>query len=453
MANGEGALIDVREEIRNAPVGRYHIVLASLVSMIVFFEGYDTFNASYVLHYVMKPWHLDPGHAGFLVSSGLIGFMISSLSEGKLSDRYGRRVTVLGALWIATIFSLATATLANSFITFCVFRFFTGLGLGVLLPVGVTYMNEYAPRRLANTFSTWGWTLGFSAGGVLAGVIGVYLTPVAGWQALYYVASLSAVLAVICHVSLPESLQFSAVRGDMKGMTKALSRLNPSQAPRYNAAGVRFIFPEPSDRLASISLLLSERYRRTSLSVWIASFFVLFAIYGLTGWIPTAMMQRGETFATSFGFGALIQAMNFFGCLACCYVADRHGHAVWTVVTSWVIGGIAMGTLMIANNHVLNLLCVGASGFFILGAWGALSNFVARWYETEVRGTAVGMMLGAGRFGGILGPLATGVIQESVPGSKGLFFVIGLATLIAALAVSFAGRGPAGGMSADAMLT
>jgi MFS family permease len=321
------------------------------------------------------------------------------------------------------------------------------------LPVGVTYMNEYAPRRLANTFSTWGWTLGFSAGGVLAGVIGVYLTPVVGWQALYYVASLSAVLAVICHVALPESLQFSAVRGDMKGMTKALSRLIPTQAQRYSAPGVRFVFPEPNDRLASVSLLLSQRYRKTSLSVWIASFFVLFAIYGLTGWVPTAMIQRGETFATSFGFGALIQGMNFFGCLACCYVADKHGHAVWTVVTSWLAGGIAMGILVVANNHVLNFLCVAASGFFILGAWGALSNFVARWYETEVRGTAVGMMLGAGRCGGILGPLATGMIQEFLPGSKGLFLAIGLASLIAATAMSFAGRGPTAEMEADVVST
>jgi len=146
-------MIDVREEIANAPIGRYHRFLALLIGMVVFFDGYDTFNPAYVIHYVMKPWHLAPGQAGLLVSSGLIGFMIGSVLQGKFSDRYGRRATLLVALWIVTVFSFATGAFANSFWTFCGLRLLTGLGMGALLPLGVTYVNEYAPRRLANTFS------------------------------------------------------------------------------------------------------------------------------------------------------------------------------------------------------------------------------------------------------------------------------------------------------------
>ncbi len=107
-------VIDVREEIANAPIGRYHRFLALLIGMVVFFDGYDTFNPAYVIHYVAKPWHLAPGQAGLLVSSGLIGFMIGSLLQGKFSDRYGRRTTLLAALWIVTIFSLATAALSGT---------------------------------------------------------------------------------------------------------------------------------------------------------------------------------------------------------------------------------------------------------------------------------------------------------------------------------------------------
>src|SRR5207302_9901115 len=114
--------IDVREEIARAPLGRYHLLIALLVGLVVFFDGYDTFNAAYVIHYVMQPWHLLPGQAGFLVSSGLIGFMIGSLAQGKFSDRYGRRTTLLAALWIATLFSFATAVLAASCLTLCGFR-------------------------------------------------------------------------------------------------------------------------------------------------------------------------------------------------------------------------------------------------------------------------------------------------------------------------------------------
>ena len=66
-----GAEIDVREEIAKAALGPYHLFLAALIGMVVFFDGYDTFNPAYVIHYVMKPWHLAPSQAGLIVSSGL----------------------------------------------------------------------------------------------------------------------------------------------------------------------------------------------------------------------------------------------------------------------------------------------------------------------------------------------------------------------------------------------
>jgi len=68
-------MIDVRKEIAAAPLGRHHFLIGSLIALIVFFDGYDTFNAAYVIHYVMKPWHLLEGQAGLLVSSGMFGFL------------------------------------------------------------------------------------------------------------------------------------------------------------------------------------------------------------------------------------------------------------------------------------------------------------------------------------------------------------------------------------------
>jgi len=435
-------MIDVREEIASAPIGPYHRFLALLIGMVVFFDGYDTFNPAYVIHYVAKPWQLAPSQAGLLVSSGLIGFMIGSLLQGKFSDRYGRRATLLAALWIVTVFSFATAALGNSFFAFCGFRLLTGLGMGALLPLGVTYVNEYAPRRLANTFSMWGWALGWAAGGIVAAAIGIYLTPMFGWQALYYAASLSIVLVLVCHVALPESLQFSAMRGNWQGIAQILSRLNPAQAARYDAPGQKFMFPEPSDRPASVSLLLSPRYRRTTLSVWVSAFFILFGIWGLSGWIPTAMMQRGEGFATSFSFGALIQAMAFVGSLLCGYIADRGGKDREAMAAWWLGGAISVTILVLVNVHALNVICVGAAGFCILGGQNVLNNFTAASYDTEVRGTAVGMMLGVGRAGGILGPFITGLLQQHTPGTAGLFVAIGAASLIGGIAIVFASPRP-----------
>ena len=202
------------------------------------------------------------------------------------------------------------------------------------------------------------------------------------------------------------------------------------------------MFPEPSDRPASVSLLLSPRYRRTTISVWVSAFFILFGIWGLSGWVPTAMMQRGEGFATSFSFGALIQAMAFVGSLLCGYIADRGGKDREAMAVWWLGGAISVGILVLVNVHALNVICVGAAGFCILGGQNVLNNFTAASYDTEVRGTAVGMMLGVGRAGGILGPFITGLLQQHTPGTAGLFVAIGAASLIGGIAILFASPRP-----------
>jgi AAHS family 4-hydroxybenzoate transporter-like MFS transporter len=431
-------LIDVREEIANAEVGPYHWLIAMLVGMAVFFDGYDTFSPAYVIHYVMRPWHLAPSQAGLLVSSGLVGFLFGSLAQGKFSDLYGRRATLIGALWIATVFSLATAVFAHSFWTFCGLRVLTGTGLGALLPIGVTYLTEFAPHRTLHTFTTWGWALGWAMGGVVASLFGVFLTPYFGWQALYYAASISIVLVVVCHFVLPESLQFAALRGHVRDIPASLSRLNPSRAAVYADPDARFVLQEARDRPASMSLLLSGRYRRTTLAVWAAAFFILFSIFGLTSWVPTAMIMRGETFAVSFAFGGLIQIMGFVGSLLCGLLAERTGRDRPFLFIWWMGGSLAVLALALVNSNLLNILLVAAGGFCVLGGMNILNNFTAASYETEVRGTAMGMMLGVGRLGAILGPYLTGWLQQIYPGSTAMFGAISMAVGLGACAVMLA---------------
>src|SRR5262245_56711930 len=178
--------IDVHAELAEAKVGPYHARLGVMMALITLFDGYDTFNPAYVIHYVAAPWGLQPGQAGLLVSSGLVGFLLGAAGHGIVADRFGRRGTLLAGLWITSVFTLATAIFADSFVSFCVLRLLTGLGLGVLLPLATTYASELAPRRIANTFTLWGVALGWALGGTMAGLVGVFATPLFGWRGLYW---------------------------------------------------------------------------------------------------------------------------------------------------------------------------------------------------------------------------------------------------------------------------
>jgi AAHS family 4-hydroxybenzoate transporter-like MFS transporter len=426
--------IDVHEELAGAAVTPLHKALGVLITLITLFDGYDTFNPAYVIHYVMQPWGLAPSQAGLLVSSGLVGFLFGAMGHGMVADRFGRRSTLLAGLWIVNVLTLLTALLATDFLSFCALRFLTGLGLGVLLPLGTTYINELAPQRLSNRFSLWGVTLGWSLGGVAAGLVGVFLTPRYGWQILYFVGTLSIPLTLVVHAVLPESPKFLAVHGRIDELRALLSRLRPERQAVYQSGAFRVA--GKSARQNTIAALLAPRYRRVSLTIWVTAFLSLFAIFGLTGWIPTVMLKRGETFAASFGFGALMQATSFFGGLALAMLADRGFASTPRLLGGWwAVGGLAVGALVFVNGHGFNLAIVAIAGFCIIGAQHVLNNFTANSYETGFRASGVGMELGVGRVGAILGPYVIGLLQQVTGGPEAVFWAIGGAAIVAALAI------------------
>jgi AAHS family 4-hydroxybenzoate transporter-like MFS transporter len=421
--------IDVHEELASAKVSGFHLRLGLIMALLTLFDGYDTFNPAYVIHYVAGPWGLKGGQAGLLISSGLVGFLVGSAAHGIIADRLGRRGTLLGGLWITSIFTLLTALFANSFALFCVMRLLTGLGLGVLLPLATTYINELAPRRIANTFALWGVALGWALGGTIAGLVGVFATPVFGWKALYWIGSLSFVLLPFLHAQLPESPKFMVLRNRSAELRSLLTRLRPDRAALYASADISAA--QASGPANPVAALLSAKYRRTTLAIWLSAFLSLFCIFGLTGWIPTVMMQRGETFSASFGFGAVMQIMSFLGGLVLGHLIDRAGRSRGFLATWWAAGGLAVLTLVAFNSHIVNVTAVALSGFCIIGAQFVLNNFTANSYETGVRATAVGMELSIARVGAILGPLVAGALQQIYGSPTPMFVSIGLSAIVA----------------------
>jgi MFS family permease len=430
--------IDVHEELASAKVSGFHVRLGLIMGLLTLFDGYDTFNPAYVIHYVAGPWKLQGGQVGLLISSGLIGFLIGSAVHGVVADRFGRRGTLLGGLWITSIFTLLTALFADSFVSFCALRLCTGLGLGVLLPLATTYINELAPRRVTNTFALWGVALGWALGGTTAGLVGVFATPTLGWKALYWAGSMSFLLLPFLHAQLPESPKFLVLKDRSDEIRALLRRLRPERASLYATADISVARGGELDN--PVAVLLTQKYRRTTLSIWLSAFLSLFCVFGLSGWIPTIMMQRGETFSASFGFGAVMQIMSFLGALVLGHLIDRRGKSRGLLAVWWATGGLAVLALVAFNSHLVNVTAVAVAGFCIIGAQFVLNNFTAASYETGARATAVGMELAIARVGAILGPLVAGTLQQIYQSPAPMFVSIGLAAIAAGAIILLAER-------------
>ena len=68
--------------------------------------------------------------------------------------------------------------------------------------------------------------------------------------------------------------------------------------------------------------------------------------------------------------------MAFIGSLVCGFYADRSGGDRGAMVIWWLGGAASVGILAVLNVHALNIILVGAAGFFILGGQNILNNFI-----------------------------------------------------------------------------
>lgn len=118
-------------------------IIASLGGLIF---GFDMAVVSGVLPLIKAQFALDTFLEGWFVSSALLGCILGVLISSYLSDRYGRRATMLIA---AGIFVLATlgCVLLEAFSPIIWARILTGIGIGIASNVVPLYLSEIAPVK------------------------------------------------------------------------------------------------------------------------------------------------------------------------------------------------------------------------------------------------------------------------------------------------------------------
>ena len=222
------------------------------------------------------------------------------------------------------------------------------------MPLGTTYINEFAPRRVTNVFTLWGVGLGWSMGGTVAGLVGFSLPPISVGKVCITSVRCPFILALALQIWLPESAKFLALHHRILEILRVLSLLRPDRIEVYREAHLEF--PAAETR-TSVGLLLSDRYRRTTVTLWASSFLSLFCIFGLTGWVPYSDDAAGRNLRDEFWFWR--SDANHVICRWHCLRRSfriRRGSSRGMLAVWWVLGGISVWSLILLNTHASNLL-------------------------------------------------------------------------------------------------
>ncbi|MDM5197268.1 sugar porter family MFS transporter [Fictibacillus enclensis] len=208
----------------------------TLVSIVVAFGGlmfgYDTAVISGAIGFLDQRFALSPSMSGWVVSSLLLGAAIGTAAGGYLSDRFGRKKTLIlsGILFgIGTIGSALPSSVSLLVLT----RILGGIGVGMSVFISPLYIAETAPAHLRGrlgSMSQLAISIGQSAVFIVNYMIAqsstVQWNVDVGWRWMFALGAIPAVVYVIFMPFVTETPRWLAANGKRKEALSVLNRIN-----------------------------------------------------------------------------------------------------------------------------------------------------------------------------------------------------------------------------------
>lgn len=426
----EATKVNINTLIDEAKFTPFHWGVLIWCLIIIIFDGYDLVIYGVALPLLMQEWSLTAVQAGMLASTALFGMMFGAMSFGTLSDKIGRKKTIMLCVAIFSGFTFL-GPFASSPVEFGILRFLAGLGIGGVMPNVVALMTEYAPKRIRSTLVALMFS-GYAIGGMTSALLGAWLVPQFGWQIMFYIAGVPLLALPLIWKFLPESLMYLTVKNQTVEARNIIKKISPAQDVTENS---QFVLNEvKKGDEAPLKALFQKGPTFSTFMFWIAFFMCLLMVYALGSWLPKLMIQAGYSLGASMIFLFALNIGGMIGAIGGGYLADKfHIKKVLTIM--FLCGASALILLGFNSPQFVLYTLIAIAGAATIGSQILLYTFVAQYYPSTVRSTGMGWASGIGRIGAIVGPVLTGALLTMELPHQMNFFAIAIPGVIAALAI------------------
>ena len=427
----------------------YLIFLSVVAALGGFLFGYDTAVISGTIAQVTQLFQLDALQQGWYVGCALVGSIVGVLFAGILSDKLGRKLTmVISAVLFST--SALGCALSADFTQLVIYRIIGGVGIGVVSIVSPLYISELAVAqyrgRLVSLYQL-AVTVGFlgaylvnyqllawAESGTQLSVDWlnkIFITEV--WRGMLGMETLPAILFFIIIFFIPESPRWLIVRGkELKAVnilekiynsiTEAKSQLNETKSVLT------------SETKSEWSLLMKPGiFKAVIIGVCIAILGQFMGVNAVLYYGPSIFENAGLSGGDSLFYQVLVGLVNTLTTVLALVIIDKVGRKklVYYGVSGMVVSLILIGLYFLFGDSL------GVSSLFLLvfflfyvfccavSICAVVFVLLSEMYPTKVRGLAMsiaGFALWIGTY--LIGQLTPWMLQNLTP--AGTFFLFAL---------------------------
>ncbi|MDA0984289.1 MAG: sugar porter family MFS transporter [Bacteroidetes bacterium] len=204
----------------------YWSLVAALAGLLF---GFDTVVISGADKKLQALWDSSNGfHGGVVMAMALWGTVVGAIFGGIPTQRLGRKKTLL---WVGVFYTVSAvgSALANDPITFALFRFIGGLGVGTSTIAAPAYISEIAPAksrgRLVGLYQfslVLGILLAFISNYLLSGI------SENDWRWMMGVEAFPAILYTLLCFGIPQSPRWLITQNKIDKAREVYKKVDPT---------------------------------------------------------------------------------------------------------------------------------------------------------------------------------------------------------------------------------
>jgi MFS family permease len=392
----------------------------------------------------------------------LAGAVIGALLFGYLTDRLGRR-----KLFLVTLATYSLATVASAFswnlLSFTIFRFFTGIGIGGEYSAINSAVDELIPGKVRGTVDLvvngtfWvGATLGALAAMFLLHDHGVSASN--AWRYAFGIGGTLGVAVLVLRLYVPESPRWLMLRGYEQQANQVVSDIEKKvthgktdSLPAPEGEKLKIVVRDHTPLKEIFGNMLGDNRKRSflALTLMAAQAFFFNAVFFTYGLVVKKFFHVSNDdlpiYLLPFALG------SFLGPMLLGHLFDKIGRKPMITATYGLAGVLLLGTIYPFVHGALGTrglgICFTLIFFIASSAASAAYLTVSEIFPLELRAFAIAVFYSLGTLaGGVGAPLLFGVLIASGSRTKvGMGYLVGgLLMLAGALCEHFIGVEAAG---------
>ena len=423
----------------------YVAFLSTVAALGGFLFGYDTAVISGTISKVAAQFGLDSLQSGWYVGSALVGSILGVMASGAMSDRIGRKKTMLISATLFSISAIGCALSAN-WDQLVIYRIIGGIGIGIVSIVCPIYISEVSVAshrgRMVSLYQL-AITIGFlgaylmnyylldisatftSSSPILTKVLGTE-----SWRGMLGAEAFPAVIFFMIIFLIPESPRWLITKGREASARKTFDLIyRDSKEVNFQISETKQMLQ--SDGKANWRLLFKPgTFRIVLIGVAIAILGQFMGVNAVLYYGPTIFESSGLSSGDSLFYQSLIGIVNMGTTVLALLIIDKVGRKklVYFGVSGMILSLVAIGVYFMKSeawgiSNTFLLIFFLAYMFFTAGSISAvIFVFLSEMYPTKIRGLAMsvaGLSLWIGTY--LIGQLTPWMLENLT--SAGTFFL------------------------------